>query len=128
MIPALLLALLAAPARDNIGKHRYAEGNGVKLHYVTRGKGPLILFLHGFPEFWYAWKTQLGEFGKDHQAVALDMRGYNLSAKPEGVEQYAMPLLVEDVKALADRLLPGKSSKKEKMRSEERRVGKECRL
>ena len=50
--------------------HRYAEVNGVKLHYVEQGKGELILFLHGFPEFWYEWKDLLPEFAKDHHAVA----------------------------------------------------------
>ncbi len=93
-------------------EHRYAEVNGVKLHYVTEGKGRLMLFLHGFPEFWYAWKAQLKEFGKDHQAVAVDMRGYNLSSRPETVDQYAIPLLVGDVKALADHLLPKDGPKK----------------
>lgn len=85
-------------------KDNYAEVNGVRLHYVTAGTGKLILFVHGFPEFWYAWKNQLAEFGRDHQAVALDMRGYNLSSKPADVEQYQVPLLVEDLRALAERL------------------------
>lgn len=85
-------------------KHDYAEVNGVRLHYVAAGEGPLILFLHGFPEFWYGWKDQLAEFGKDHLAVAPDMRGYNLSSKPEAVEQYRMKHLVEDVRALAEHL------------------------
>lgn len=83
---------------------RYAEINGVRLHYVTAGKGPLIIFLHGFPEFWYEWKNQLLEFGKDHLAVAPDMRGYNLSAKPAAVDDYQMKYLVEDVRALAGHL------------------------
>src|SRR5437867_8021854 len=69
-----------------------------------QGKGPLILFLHGFPEFWYEWKTLLPEFARDHHAVAPDMRGYNLSGKPERVESYALPVLVEDVRALAQKL------------------------
>jgi pimeloyl-ACP methyl ester carboxylesterase len=73
--------------------------NGVRLHYVSAGTGPLILFLHGFPEFWYAWKNQLGEFGKDHLAVAPDLRGYNTSEKPPELEQYRMATLVEDVRA-----------------------------
>src|SRR5215469_9213015 len=87
---------------------RYAEVNGIRLHYVEQGKGPLILFLHGFPEFWYEWKDLLPEFGKDHHAVAPDMRGYNLSDKPEKVEAYAVPTIVEDVRALADKLGGGK--------------------
>ncbi|HEV8309973.1 MAG TPA: alpha/beta hydrolase [Methylomirabilota bacterium] len=81
--------------------HRYADVNGVRLHYVTAGAGPLLLFLHGFPEFWYAWKQQLAAFAPDHQAVAPDMRGYNLSSKPADLEQYRMRHLVEDVRALA---------------------------
>src|SRR5579864_653951 len=69
-------------------KDKYVKVNGVRLHYVTAGKGPLILFLHGFPEFWYEWKNQLVEFGKDHQAVAPDLRGYNLSDKSTELDQY----------------------------------------
>ena len=84
--------------------HRYAEVNGVKLHYVEQGKGPLILFLHGFPEFWYEWKDLVPEFSKDHHAVAPDLRGYNLSSMPEAVEQYRVPVIVEDVRALAVKL------------------------
>ena len=82
-------------------KHDYAEVNGIRLHYAMNGSGKLILFVHGFPEFWYAWKDQLAEFGRDHCAVALDMRGYNLSDKPEAVEQYAIKYLTEDLRALA---------------------------
>ena len=85
-------------------KDHYAEVNGLRLHYVSAGKGPLILFLHGFPEFWYEWKNQLAVFGQDHLAVAPDMRGYNLSAKPAGVEPYQMKYLIEDVRALAAHL------------------------
>jgi pimeloyl-ACP methyl ester carboxylesterase len=85
-------------------KHEYADVNGLRLHYVIEGKGPLIVFLHGFPEFWYEWKDQLPEFAKDHRAVAPDMRGYNLSAKPADVDAYQMKHLVEDVRALAEHL------------------------
>src|SRR5580658_9575912 len=85
-------------------KHEFADVNGLRLHYVTEGKGPLIIFLHGFPEFWYEWKDQLPEFAKDHRAVAPDMRGYNLSAKPADVDAYQMKNLVEDVRALAEHL------------------------
>jgi pimeloyl-ACP methyl ester carboxylesterase len=85
--------------------HEYAEVNGVRLHYVRAGRGPLIMFLHGFPEFWYEWKHQLAEFGRDHTVVAPDLRGYNLSSKPEDLSAYLMPNLVEDVRALATELL-----------------------
>ena len=82
-------------------EHRLAGVNGVWLHYVTAGQGRLVMFVHGFPEFWYEWRRQLVEFGRDHQAVAPDMRGYNLSSKPAGVEPYAVPHLAEDLRALA---------------------------
>jgi pimeloyl-ACP methyl ester carboxylesterase len=85
-------------------RHEYAEVNGVRLHYAAAGAGSLILFLHGFPEFWREWREQLVEFGRDHLAVAPDMRGYNLSSRPEGVDQYALPLLVEDVRQLVQTL------------------------
>ena len=91
----------AAPAA---ARDAFADVNSVRLHYVEEGTGPLILFLHGFPEFWYAWKDLLPEFGKDRHAVALDMRGYNLSSRPEAVEAYEIPALVEDVRALAKKL------------------------
>ena len=89
-------------ARGNsLVQHKYAEVNGVRLHCATGGQGRLLLFLHGFPEFWYAWRNQLTEFAAEYQAVAPDLRGYNLSSKPAAVEQYQMPQLVEDVVALA---------------------------
>jgi epoxide hydrolase 4 len=82
----------------------YAEVNGVRLHYMTAGQSKLIMFLHGFPEFWYEWKKQVAHFSSDYQAVAPDMRGYNLSSKPADVAEYELKLLVEDVRALADHL------------------------
>jgi pimeloyl-ACP methyl ester carboxylesterase len=94
----------AKEAKAPMLKDEYAEVNGQRLHYVTAGKGKLIIFLHGFPEFWYEWKNQLVEFGRDYQAVAPDMRGYNLSSKPGEVEQYQVKYLVEDLRALAEKL------------------------
>ncbi len=92
------------PLRKNVFEHTYAGVNDVRIHYVAVGKGRLIMFLHGFPEFWYAWKNQLAEFGRDYRAVAPDMRGYNLSSKPADVEQYRIKYLVEDIRALAEHL------------------------
>src|ERR1700730_15414820 len=92
----------AAKKEKSMLKDDYVKVNGVRIHYVSAGKGPLILFLHGFPEFWYEWKNQLAEFGKDHQAIAPDMRGYNLSDKPGELDAYRMANLVEDIRALAD--------------------------
>lgn len=81
-------------------EHKFAAVNGIRLHYVTAGTGPLMLFVHGFPEFWYAWHKQLSEFSRDHQAVALDMRGFNLSDKPAEVKAYRAKHLVEDLRQL----------------------------
>jgi epoxide hydrolase 4 len=80
--------------------HGYAFVNGVRLHYLSAGRGPLILFVHGFPEFSYAWKAQLEAFAADYHAVAVDLRGYNLSDKPEGVEAYRAKHVVEDLRQL----------------------------
>lgn len=91
-------------AKTPMIKHDYAEVNGVRLHYAHAGKGHLIMFVHGFPEFWYEWKNQLEDFGQDHLAVAPDMRGYNLSSKPAEVDQYQVKYMVEDLRALAEKL------------------------
>src|SRR5205809_4800768 len=80
--------------------HEYADVNGVRLHYAKAGSGPLLVFLHGFPEFWYEWKYQIAEFSRNRTVVAPDMRGYNLSSKPTDLAAYQMPQLVEDVRAL----------------------------
>lgn len=86
---------------------REATVNGVRLHYLQQGTGPLILFLHGFPEFSYAWRDQLKEFGRDHLAVAPDQRGYNTSEKPASLDAYRASVLIDDVKALAATLNGG---------------------
>jgi pimeloyl-ACP methyl ester carboxylesterase len=73
--------------------------NGMRLHYSSAGtKGaPLVLFLHGFPEAWFEWQAQLEAFGVDYFAVAPDLRGFNLSSQPIGVEHYRPKCIVEDV-------------------------------
>src|SRR5215203_5612511 len=80
--------------------HRVAAVNGVDLHYVTAGSGPLVVLLHGFPEFWYSWRHQIEPLAQTHTVVALDQRGYNHSSKPAGVAAYALERLVEDLRAL----------------------------
>jgi epoxide hydrolase 4 len=96
----------AQPTRVSSSDPRdaYAEVNNIRLHYVEQGQGPFILFLHGFPEFWYSWNKFLPEFGVDRHAVALDMRGYNLSSMPQDLQAYQAPVLVEDIRALAEKL------------------------
>ena len=85
-------------------EHHIADINGLRMHYVTHGAGEPILFLHGFPEYWGVWKRQLVELGKDHLVIAPDLRGYNLTSKPEGVEAYRIQHLLEDVRALLEHL------------------------
>ncbi|MDY6781734.1 MAG: alpha/beta hydrolase [Cyanobacteriota bacterium] len=81
-------------------KHELIATNGVQLHYVTQGEGPLMLLLHGFPEFWYSWRHQIPEFAVDYKVVALDLRGYNESEKPKNVEAYRMQELIRDVEGV----------------------------
>lgn len=85
-------------------QHDFAEVNGIKLHYAHAGSGPLLLFAHGFPEFWYAWRRQLEEFSRTHRVVAPDLRGYNLSSKPKEVRQYELPQIIADLRGLARHL------------------------
>lgn len=82
--------------------HETVQVNGIRLHVARSGEGPLMLFLHGFPEYWEMWKPMLEYFGaRGWCAVAPDMRGYNLSDKPAGVEAYHAKHLGADVLALA---------------------------
>jgi epoxide hydrolase 4 len=79
--------------------HAVSDG-GVKIHYASLGKGPLVVMIHGFPDFWYSWRHQMDALSERFQVVAIDQRGYNLSDKPKGVENYDMRLLVADVAAV----------------------------
>src|SRR5713101_3372701 len=114
-------------ARPEEIRHSFADVNGVRIHYASAGAdaagsasaatgaagaSKLIIFLHGFPEFWYAWREQLVEFGRDYFAVAPDMRGYNLSSKPAEIERYEIAQLVGDVRALVGHLQPSHAGAK----------------
>jgi len=82
----------------------------IRLHYAEAGDPhrPLLLCLHGFPEFWYSWRHQLREFQNDYHVVALDLRGYGQSSKPKAVSDYYMEKLVEDVRQTISALGKGK--------------------
>jgi epoxide hydrolase 4 len=99
-----LLSSLASQAAPPAIETKFAEVNGIRLHYAQAGSGKLVLFLHGFPEFWEQWKTQLQDLGRDYLSVAPDMRGYHLSSISSDVSAYKIRTLVEDVRALADHL------------------------
>jgi pimeloyl-ACP methyl ester carboxylesterase len=79
---------------------KYADNNGVRIHYASMGQGPLVVFIHGFPDFWYSWRHQMNGLRDDYHVVALDARGYNKSDKPEKQEDYDLSLLVQDVAAV----------------------------
>jgi pimeloyl-ACP methyl ester carboxylesterase len=82
---------------------RYASNKGVKIHYVVEGQGPLVVLIHGFPDYWATWKPLMATLNKaGYRTAALDNRGYNLSDKPEGEAAYAMPNLVGDVAAVIE--------------------------
>ena len=108
---AIVLVLLAAApvsAQTDLFDrvtHGYATSEGgIKIHYATIGKGPLVVMIHGFPDFWYSWRHQMDALSDKFQVVAIDQRGYNLSDKPPGVENYDMRLLVGDVAAVIKHL------------------------
>lgn len=84
-------------------EHVYVETNGIKLHVAQQGPedGELVLLLHGFPEFWYGWHHQMADLAeKGYRVWAPDQRGYNLSDKPEKVNEYTLSYLVEDIVGL----------------------------
>ncbi|MGC6461889.1 MAG: alpha/beta fold hydrolase [Pirellulaceae bacterium] len=96
-----LLAISTTNADESaLGKHGYAQSGDVKIHYVTKGEGPLLVMIHGFPDYWYTWREQIPALSEHFQVVAMDQRGYNLSGKPEGLARYQMEELVQDVEAV----------------------------
>jgi pimeloyl-ACP methyl ester carboxylesterase len=85
----------------------FFENSGVKLHAVAAGPrdGPVILLLHGFPEFWYGWRKQIEPLANaGFRVIVPDQRGYNLSSKPSAATSYALTELVSDVITIADQL------------------------
>jgi epoxide hydrolase 4 len=85
---------------EELVEHRYAENEGVKIHYAALGEGPLIVMLHGFPDYWYTWRYQMVALSGSYRVAAPDLRGYNLSDKPKGMENYGMRALLRDVRAV----------------------------
>lgn len=92
-------------------QHAYAQLDGIGLHYVECGSGDdLVILLHGFPECWYSWRHQLPVLGERYHAIAPDMRGYNLSDKPAGIQSYRIEWLVNDVVGLINYFDKGKAA------------------
>jgi pimeloyl-ACP methyl ester carboxylesterase len=87
------------PVITETWQHRDIMTNGIRMHYVTQGKGPLVVLLHGFPEFWYSWRYQLPFLAeRGYTVVALDLRGYNDTDKPR--TGYDVPTLLRDIAGL----------------------------
>jgi epoxide hydrolase 4 len=103
----------AAPASSLLPgvEEGFVDSDGVKIHYVSLGKkeNPLLVMVHGFPDFWYSWRAQMPALAKHFHVVAIDQRGYNLSGQPEGVENYKTDKLVGDLLAVVKNFGPGKA-------------------
>ena len=85
--------------------HRFIETNGLRMHLVEKGTGPLILLCHGFPESWYSWRHQIEALAAaGFHAVAPDMRGYGQTEAPEAIDQYTLLHLVADMVGVLDAL------------------------
>ncbi len=84
------------------------DAGSVRLNVASTGNAdaPLIVCLHGFPEYWAAWAAVMEALAADFHLVAPDQRGFNLSSKPDGVESYRVRHMVADLASLADRLSP----------------------
>jgi pimeloyl-ACP methyl ester carboxylesterase len=92
---------MTAATKPTLWVHHEARVNGVRLHYVEAGGGPLVVLLHGFPEFWYSWRWQIPALAEaGFRVLAPDLRGYNLSEKPAGVQSYRVEALTADVAGL----------------------------
>jgi len=104
LVLSALAGTAAAADIDDRVTHGYADSNGVKIHYASLGAGPLVIMIHGFPDFWYSWRRQMEGLADRFQVVAIDQRGYNLSDRPAGVDNYDMRLLVGDVIAVIKHL------------------------
>jgi pimeloyl-ACP methyl ester carboxylesterase len=105
--PALSAGASSALDTDSVWgqvEHHWAKNGDVKIHYATLGQGKPVLFVHGFPDFWYSWRHQMATLAPDYKTAALDLRGYNQSDQPEGIENYAMPKILADVAAVIDDL------------------------
>ena len=89
-------------------EEKYIDVNGIKLHTIIAGSGEPLILLHGFPDFWYGWKNIILGLKDDFKLIVPDTRGINLSDRPEGVENYGIKILINDVRKLSETLNLGK--------------------
>ena len=108
LVLSCLLLPFAVHAQDiaSRAENGYADSGGVRIHYATLGnpKDPPVLMIHGFPDYWYSWRALMADLSRDHYAIAIDQRGYNLSDKPEGEQNYQLKYMVGDVAAVLRQL------------------------
>jgi len=110
LLIALFLVSLPLTAAEKqrifqrVEHHSVESSDGVEIAYYTAGEGPTVLFLHGFPDQWLTWSVQMEALEDSYRVVAMDLRGYNRSGKPEGIDSYERPQLLHDVMAVIDDL------------------------
>ncbi len=102
LVGVLMCSLSVMADESELGTHGFAQSDDVKIHYVTVGDGPLLVMIHGFPDYWYTWRKQMPALAESFKVVAIDQRGYNKSDKPTGVENYTVDKLVGDVRAVIE--------------------------
>lgn len=86
-------------------EHKLVSANGITMHVAEKGRGPVVLFLHGFPDLWYTWRRQILAFAAlGYRAVAPDLRGYGDTDAPDAVTTYTCHHIVGDIVALIDSL------------------------
>ena len=81
-------------------REKYIETNGITLHTIIIGKEKPLVLLYGFLDFWYGWKKLVPLIKDKYQLIIPDLRGYNLSERPEGVKSHHIELLIEDIHKL----------------------------
>ena len=90
--------------------HGSIETNGINIHYVEQGEGPLVVFCHGFPESWYSWRHQMPAVADaGYRAVALSMRGYGKTSAPQAIDSYSIMHLIGDVVGAVRELTAGQA-------------------
>lgn len=104
-VMALAVTFMSTAQTAEQPKLRMIKANGINLRIAEMGKGPLVLFVHGWPESWYSWRHQLPAVAAaGYRAVALDMRGYGKSDKPKAVEDYDIHHVTADLVGVLDAL------------------------
>ncbi|QGM46033.1 alpha/beta fold hydrolase [Methylocystis heyeri] len=106
-LPAAIGQTLEAPALPKGGASQFAEVNGVRLHYVSVGSGPVVILLHGWPQTWLAWRGTMERLASQFRLIAPDLRGVGLSERPPS--GYDKRTIAADIAALVDHVAGGRA-------------------